>query len=221
MTEAGLVVREWQTVVGVVEDARYRGIQNPRFDVFLPYSQSAASLGHVVVRTAGEPLGLVPAVREQVRALDPDAIPDGFTPMTRLVERALAPWRFTSALLGIFALSGLVLTASGLFAVLHSFVADRTLEIAIRMALGAEPRRVRRFVLGQGLAMAALGSALGFALSVPLARSLSALLYEVQDRDPWSYLAAGALTALITAAASLLPARRAAAVDPNEALRSE
>jgi putative ABC transport system permease protein len=221
MTEAGLVVREWQTVVGVVEDARYRGIQSPRFDVFLPYTQGTASLNHVVVRTAGEPLALVPAVREQVRALDPDAIPDGFTPMTRLVERALAPWRFTSALLGVFALSGLVLTASGLFAVLHRFVAGRTREIAIRMALGAEPRRVRRFVLGQGLAMAALGSALGFALSVPLARSLSALLYEVRERDPWSYLAAGALTALITAAASLLPARRAAAVDPNTALRSE
>jgi putative ABC transport system permease protein len=221
MSEAGLVVHEWQTVVGVVEDARYRGIQNPRFDVFLPYSQGTASLSHVVVRTAGEPPALVPAVREQLRTLDPDAILDGFTPMTRLVERALAPWRFASALLGAFALSGLILTASGLFAVLHRFVAGRTREIAIRMALGAEPRRVRSFVLGQGLAMAALGSALGFALSLVLARSLSALLYEVQDRDPWSYLAAGALIVLVAAAASLLPARRAAAVDPIVALRSE
>ena len=215
------VVHEWQTVVGVVEDARYRGVQNPRFDVFLPYRQGSAALHHVVVRTAGEPLQLVPAVREQVRRLDSDATIDGVTTMTRLVERALAPWRFASALLSGFSLASLVLTASGLFAVLNSFVAARSHEIAIRMALGAGPHRVRRYVLRQGLGVTALGATMGVLVSLVSARSLSALLYEVRERDPWSYLVTVILIALVATGACLLPARRAAGVDPTTALRAE
>ena len=142
---------EWMTVVGVVEDARYRGIQNPRLDIYLPYTQVSDNLHHLVVRTAGEPLALAGAVREQVRALDAEAGLGELTTMQGLVDRALTPWRFASALLGGFALAAVLLTASGLFAVLHHFVSGRIREIAIRMALGADPARVRRFVLSQGL----------------------------------------------------------------------
>jgi hypothetical protein len=157
---------EWQTVVGIVEDARYRGIQNPRLDLYLPYTQVSDALRHLVVRTRGDPLALAGAVREQVRALDADAGVGELTTMQRLVDRALAPWRFASAILGGFALAALFLTAAGLFAVLHHFVSGRTREIAIRMALGADPGRVRRFVLSQGLSVTALGVALGSALSL-------------------------------------------------------
>ena len=212
---------EWQTVVGVVEDARYRGIQNPRLDVYLPYSQVTDGLRHLVVRTRGDPLALAGAVREQVRALDADAGVGELTTMQRLVDRALTPWRFASALLGGFAFVALLLTASGLFAVLHHFVSGRTREIAIRMALGADPGRVRRFVLSQGLGVTALGVALGSALSLVLARSLSALLYGLDERDPWSHLAGVVLIGLVAAIACLLPARRAARVDATVALRSE
>jgi len=212
---------EWQTVVGVVEDARYRGIQNPRLDVYLPYSQVTDGLRHLVVRTRGDPLALAGAVREQVRALDADAGVGELTTMQRLVDRALTPWRFASALLGGFAFVALLLTASGLFAVLHHFVSGRTREIAIRMALGADPGRVRRFVLSQGLGVTALGVALGSALSLVLARSLSALLYGLDERDPWSHLGGVVLIGLIAAIACLLPARRAARVDATVALRSE
>jgi predicted permease len=212
---------EWLTVVGIVEDARYRGIQNPRLDVYLPYSQVSDALHHVVVRTRGDPLALAGAVREQVRALDADAGVGEVTTLQGLVDRALTPWRFASALLGAFALAALLLTASGLFAVLHHFVSGRTREIAIRMALGADPRRVRRFVLSQGVGVTVLGVTLGSALSLVLARSLSALLYSVDERDPWSYLAGVVLIGLLTAIASLLPARRAARVDATVALRSE
>jgi putative ABC transport system permease protein len=218
----GVIVNvEWQTVVGVVEDARYRGIQNPRLDVFLPYTQVTDALYHVVVRTRGDPLALAGAVREQVRALDADAGVGELTTMQRLVDRALTPWRFASALLGGFALAALLLTATGLFAVLHHFVSGRTREIAIRMALGADPGRVRRFVLSQGLGVTALGVALGSALSLVLARSLSALLYGLDARDAWSHLAGVGLIGLVAALASLLPARRAARVDATVALRSE
>jgi predicted permease len=212
---------EWQTVVGVVEDARYRGIQNPRLDVYLPYTQVTDGLRHLVVRTRGDPLALAGAVREQVRALDADAGVGELTTMQRLVDRALTPWRFASALLGAFAFVALLLTASGLFAVLHHFVSGRTREIAIRMALGADPRRVRRFVLSQGLGVTALGVALGSALSLVLARSLSALLYGLDERDPWSHLGGVVLIGLVAAIACLLPARRAARVDATVALRSE
>ena len=218
----GIIVNvEWQTVVGVVEDARYRGIQNPRLDVYLPYTQVSDALYHLVVRTRGEPLALAGPVREQVRALDADAEVGQLTTMQHLVDRALTPWRFASALLGGFALAALLLTASGLFAVLHHFVSGRVREIAIRMALGADPGQVRRFVLSQGLGVTALGIALGSALSLVLARSLSALLYGLDERDPWSYLGGAILIGLVAAVASLLPARRAARVDATVALRSE
>ena len=207
--------------MGVVEDARYRGIQNPRPDVYLAYGQAPSSVQYLVVRTTGQPLAVAGAVREQVRAIDPDADVGDVTTMGRLVDRALAPWRFSSALLTAFAFAALLLTASGLFAVLHHFVSGRTREIAIRMALGAEPRHILGFVLSQGLGVTALGLALGGALSLVLARSLSALLYGVGERDPWSYLGGAALIGLVAVVACLLPARRAARVDPTRALRSE
>jgi putative ABC transport system permease protein len=212
---------EWQTVVGVVEDARYRGIQNPRPDVFLSYGQTAESAQFFVVRTTGDPLALAGAVREEVHAIDPDVQVDGLTTMAGLVDRALVPWRFTSALLAGFAVAGLVLTASGLFAVLHHLVSSRTREIAIRMALGAAPQRVRSFILGEGLRVTALGLLPGIGLSLVLARSLSTLLYEVGERDPGSYLAGAVFVGLVAVAACLLPARRAARVDPASALRSD
>jgi len=212
---------EWLTVVGVVEDARYRGIQNPRLDVYLPYTQVSDALYHLVVRTRGDPLALAGAVRAQVRALDADAGVGHLTTMQHLVDRALTPWRFASALLGGFAVAALLLTASGLFAVLHHFVSGRVREIAIRMALGADPGRVRRFVLSQGLGVTALGVALGSVLSLMLAQSLSALLYGLDAWDPWSHLAGVGLIGVVAALASLLPARRAARVDATVALRAE
>jgi predicted permease len=212
---------EWLTVVGVVDDARYRGIQDPRLDVYLPYSQVGDALHHVVVRTRGDPLGLAAAVRGELRAQDADAGVGELTTMQRLVERALAPWRFASALLGAFAVAALLLTASGLFAVLHLFVSGRMREIAIRMALGADPGRVRRFVLSQGLGVTALGLALGSGLSLILARSLSALLCGLDAGDPSSHLGGVGLISLVAVLASLIPARRAGRVDPSSALRSE
>jgi putative ABC transport system permease protein len=122
---------------------------------------------------------------------------------------------------GSTALAALLLTASGLFAVLHHFVSGRIREIAIRMALGADPVRVWRFVLSQGLGVTALGVTVGAALSLVLARSLGALLYGVDAGDPWSYLAGLSLIGLVAGFASVLPARRAARVDATVALRSE
>jgi len=212
---------EWQTVVGVVEDARYRGIQNPRPDVYLPYGQAPDSTPFLVVRTTGDPMAIAGLVRDEVAALDPEAAVAGLTTLAALVDRALVPWRFTSALLVGFALAGVVLTASGLFAVLHQLVSARTREIGVRMALGAAPGQVRTFVLREGLQVAALGLLPGLGLSLVLASALGALLYEVGAHDPASYLAGVSLISLVAVAACLLPARRAARVDPASTLRAE
>lgn len=212
---------EWQTVVGVTEDARYRGVQNARHDIYLAYEQAPSGVQFVVVRTKGDPLALVGAVRELVRALDAEATLDRLTTLTALVDRALAPWRFASLLLSGFALAALVLTASGLFAVLQHFVSGRTREIAIRMAVGADPPRVRAYVLRQGLRVTALGVVLGVALALALTRFLSALLYGVTARDPGSYLAGAAVITLIAVLACLWPARRAMRVEPAAALHAD
>jgi putative ABC transport system permease protein len=161
------------------------------------------------------------SARDAVRAIDPDAEVGRLTTMTALVDRTLVPWRFTSALLIAFAAAGLALTASGLFAVLHHLVSARTREIAIRMALGAEPRRMRAYILGQGLRVTAMGLLAGIGIAFVLARSLSALLYEVKAGDTGSYLAAAGLVILVAVVACLLPAGRAARVDPATALRSD
>jgi putative ABC transport system permease protein len=217
----GLVHLEWVTVVGVVQDARYRGIQDPRLDVYLAAGQAPGGQPYYLVRVKGDPRAWAPAVREQVRALSREAAVEDLTTMTGLVDRALAPWRLTSALLAAFALVALALTATGLFAVLHHFVSQRRREIAVRMALGADARRVRRFVLSRGLQVAGTGLVLGLVLALALTPSLSALLYEVRAVDPWSHLAGAAALLLVAAAACLLPARRAARLDPQAALRSE
>lgn len=214
-------IYEWQTVVGVVEDARYREVEEPSPAVYLPETQAKGALSYFVVRTTGPPLALVGAVREQVHDLDPAAGVENLTTMTRLVDRAMAPWRLTSALLAAFALAGLLLTASGLVAVLQYFVSGRRREIAVRVALGAGPARVRAFVLRQGLAVALLGLGLGLALAAVLTRALSALLYEVHAGDWWSYAGAVGLLLLVAVAACLWPARRATRVDPMLVLRSE
>ncbi len=217
-----LVDVEWQTVVGVVEDARYRGIQNPRHDVYVPEAQTATGApAYFVLRVSGDPAALAAAASEQVRALDPDANVGGVTTLSGLVDRALVPWRFTRGLLIAYALAALALTASGLFAVLQHFVSMRTREIAIRMAVGARPREVMGLVMGRGLGVALVGVAGGLGLSLAGKHALGALVYGVSDTDAFTYLAAAGFIGLTAVLACFLPARRAARVDAMTALRSE
>jgi ABC-type antimicrobial peptide transport system permease subunit len=215
------VPAEWQTVVGVVEDARDRGVQNPRHDVYAPEAQAVASVDYYVVRSSGPPLALAAAAREEVRRLDADAEVDKVATLAHLVDRALLPWRFSGALLTAFALAALALTASGLFAVLHHFVASRRREIAVRVAVGAGPAQVRALVARVALPVTAAGLALGLALAAALSRSLATLVYGVGRDDPSTYLAGAAIAGLTAGLACVLPARRAARVDAAVALRGE
>jgi predicted permease len=211
----------WLTVVGVVGESRYRELQATRLDLYLPYLQSEEGLGHLVVRTQGDPLALAGAVRAVVRAVDGDLLVTGVTTMDAVVQGALGGARFGMQLLTGFALTALALAALGTYGVLAFMVGGRTREIGVRMALGARARDVLGLVLGQGLKPVAAGLAAGLAGSLVLGRALSTLLFGVAPHDALTMAGAAAVLAAAAAVACYVPARRAARLDPAAALRRE
>jgi predicted permease len=210
----------WRTVVGVVGDARYRELTSTRFDFYVPFQQSQTPVGHVVIRTAGDPLALLPAVREAIQALDRAQPIDGITTLDALVERAIRPWRFTAVVLGGFASVAVILALSGLFSILAHAVTGRMREIGVRMAVGATARQVSALFLRQGLVLAGAGVVAGLVLALGLTRLLAGFLYEIESTDPSTYAGAAVLVVGASLLASYVPARRAAEVNPTDVLRS-
>jgi putative ABC transport system permease protein len=209
------------TVVGVVADARYRELERTRFDLYVSYLQSDEQLNHLVVRTAGDPRALAPAVRQAVRGVDHQLAVDDVVTMEALVAEHLGGTRFRMQLLAAFALFALFLTALGTYGVMAFVVGQRTREIGVRRALGARGAHVVRLVLRQGLVPVALGLLAGLAASVAVGRALQALLFGVGAHDPSAALAASLLLLAAALCACALPARRALRVDPSVALRDE
>jgi putative ABC transport system permease protein len=187
--------------------------------LFVPYAQSTTRTVRVVVRTAGEPLALAPAIRAEVQALDPEVPLNQFTPLRELVTASVARPRFYTSLLTLFAAVALVLAAVGIFGVMSYSVAQRAREISIRMALGADAGQVVRMVVGRAMALALLGVAVGLLAAAALGRVLQSQLYGVGVLDPLTIAAVVLTLTGCAALASWLPARRAAAVEPGGALR--
>jgi ABC-type antimicrobial peptide transport system permease subunit len=171
-----------------------------------------------VVRTTGDPLALVPAVRRQLADLDPQLVLFRPAPLADVVGQGLAQRRFALALMLAFAATALALAALGLYAVLAFAVAQRRHEIGVRMALGATAGRIRRLVLGRGLLLAAAGSALGLAASLAVSRWLRSLVFEVSVTDPRVLGAVTGLVVLVAALAAYIPAARATRVDPRSVM---
>ena len=210
-------------IIGVVEDVRYGALDSePMPDVYYPaYQTGFGGSGTLFIRTRGDPLALREAVEREIHAVD-QALPL-FSVMT-MEERAgaaLTRQRFATTLLGTFAGMALLLAAVGLYGVMAFSVAQRTREIGLRMALGADAPRVLRGVLRQGLSLAGVGILLGLTGSFALQRVLSGMLYGVEATDPATLAGVSGLMALAATLAALLPARRATRVDPMEALRAE
>ncbi len=209
-----------RSVIGVVTDVRQRHPGQPvAAQLFTPYAQRTSRTVRIVVRSAADPVALAPSIRAQIRTLDPNLAITDFTPLEQLVAVSVARPRFYTALLALFAGVALALAATGIFGVMSYAVAQRAREISIRMALGARAGQVLGMIVGRGVALAAAGAVLGIAVALALGRVIQNQLFGVGLLDPVT-LGGVVLVLLASAgAASFLPARRAARLDPASALR--
>jgi putative ABC transport system permease protein len=226
----GSAAKPWISVVGVLHDAKQSSwSESAAEEVYIPYLQDADYLhkpgGYLsmtlVARTDGHSTALAPLLRERIRAIDRNIPVAAITPMERVVADAMWQPRMATSVLSGFALLALVLAATGIFAVMSFLVTGRTQEIGIRMALGARQYDVLRMVLLQSLRPVAVGVAIGVAGALALTRLMTALLYQVSPTDPLVLIGVTLLLAAVAALAGLLPARRAARIDPLLALRHE
>jgi len=219
---------DWVTAVGVVRNMRRNGLERESVPhVFQWYKQCepadlrSSAPPDLVVRTTGDPLRAAASLRALVRSLDATAILSSVTTMKEQLSEQLSPRRFQTSLLGLFSLMALVLAVVGMFALLHYSVAQRTHEIGVRIALGAQRNQVLRQVLCEGLRLAVAGVVIGILGAVALTRLISSLLFGVRATDPASFATVAGLLILVALLACYVPARRAMRVDPMVALRYE
>jgi len=209
-------------VVGVVADVLQRDPSQPALpELYRPYAQRTSRSIRVVVRTAGDPLVVVPALRGVVRELDANLPVAEVARLEDLVSASVARPRLYTALLTLFAAVGLTLAATGIFGVMSYTVAQRAREISIRMALGARAAEVLAMIVGSAMTLVALGAGLGVAAALAFGRVLRSQLFGVEPIDPLTLVIVVLVLAGSAALASYLPARRGAALDPATALRSD
>jgi putative ABC transport system permease protein len=209
-------------IVGIVADVRYGTVENAiRPAVYLPLLQSPRTWGVIFVRAKGTPAQLVPAVRAELKALDPDLPLIDAKTMEQRFDDATWRTRASAWLLGVFAALALTLAAVGIYGVMSQTVAQRSQEIGVRLALGAERSDILRLILGRALIFSTAGVLAGLALAIPSMRGLSALLYQVTPGDPIVLLSLAAGLLFVALVASYVPAVRATRVDPLTTLRSE
>jgi len=212
---------EWRTVVGVARPTRYRELTMPRPTLYLPDQQFIVAAWMFVVRT-GAPLEVVSRVaRARVAAVDPEVQVMRVAPLTELLERPLARPRFNAFLIAAFGVAALFLAAIGVYAVIAASVRQRQNEIGVRLALGATAAHIRNLVIGEGLGLMSIGLVSGLAISLATTQLLRGLLFETSKLDPTSVLVTVLLVACVALAASCLPARRAARVNPVLAVKVE
>jgi len=209
-------------VIGVAADTKYRNLrESPRLAMYEPLAQSYRPRMNLLVRTAGDPAGLAPAIQTQLHALEPSLTVFNIRTLYEHVGRSLYVERMESLLLAFFGLLALVLTAVGIYGVVAYSVAQRTRELGIRIALGAQRRDVLMLILRQGLVLVASGSAVGLVACYWLSSLVSSQLYGVSPGDPVTLVSVAVLLAAVALLASYIPARRATRVDPLVALRYE
>ncbi|HEY6333026.1 MAG TPA: ABC transporter permease, partial [Blastocatellia bacterium] len=214
----------WTKVVGVVGGTRQTALStDPGMEMFTAFAQTPGpSLGFVVKSAAtGDPVGMAGSVREVIASLDPEVPLSNVKSMQSVASESMAPFRFNTYLLVIFAIVALVLASVGVFGVINYSVTQRTQEIGVRMALGASSGAVRRMVIFEGMIMSAIGLAIGLAGCLAATRLMSTLLFEVSATDLFTLNAVVLLFVAIALGASYLPARRATRIDPMKALRVE
>jgi putative ABC transport system permease protein len=211
----------WREIVGVAGDVRYRELQSSRWDLYIPHAQSMPSLNHFAVRSTMDPAQALAVVRREVALLDPNQAVSRVATMDELADAQLARPRFNAVLLNWLAGLAMSLAALGIFGVMTYTVAQRTGELGLRIALGAQTGNIMTLVLGQGMKLAALGVFLGLIGAVSMTRWLASLLYGVSATDPLTFLVIAVLPMAVAMLACWIPARRATRVDPMVALKYE
>jgi predicted permease len=214
---------EHRQIVGIVKDIKQFGLDGePAPEVYVPYGQSTEPISLTfVLRSSVDPVSLIPAVRRAVWEVNKDQALGQFQALRRVIDASVAPQRFNTLLLTAFGVIALVLAAVGIYGVIGYSVAQRTREIGIRIALGAQKENVLSLVLGQGMRLALMGVFIGVLAALGLTRVMKALLFEVKPTDPLTFGSVSLLLVGITLLACWLPARRATKVDPIVALRCE
>jgi putative ABC transport system permease protein len=207
-------------IVGVVGDLKYTDFAtDARAMTYWPHPQLAYNAMTLTLRTTADPASFAPIVEREVRAIDKDQPVSDLRTMDQWVSRSLSQARFSSMLLTIFAGLALMLAAIGIYGVLSYAVSQRTSEIGIRLALGAEARDILRMIVGNAVRLAALGLGIGVVLALALGRTLSSLLFQTPGTDPLTFAAVVGVLGAVALAASYVPARRASRIPPVEALR--
>jgi putative ABC transport system permease protein len=213
---------KWITIVGLTADTKLYGLANPaRLEVYLPFRQSVTGSMNLIVKSAADPAALTSSIRGAIASIDKDQPVFGVATMRELVNNSVSTRRITLILLGLFSALALVLAAIGIYGVISYSVAQRTHEIGIRMALGADHGGVLRMILAQGVKIAGAGVTIGIAASFGLTRLMSNLLFSVSAADPLTFAAVAIVLVLVAMLACYIPARRALRVDPIIALRYE
>jgi predicted permease len=209
------------TIVGIVNDVKQQSLEGePATQVYVPQSQMPYPGLTFVVRTEGDPLGVLPAVKRELRAVDPRITVSGVRTMQDVVDGSLSRQRFSLTLIAVFAVSALLLAVVGLYGVIALIVGQRSREIGVRLALGARPIDVVRMVVLEGSRLGLAGVVVGVLGAVALTRVLDTLLYDVSATDTATFVGAALIVLLVALAAAFGPARRASRVDPTVTLRS-
>ncbi len=220
----------WLEIIGVVADSKSNGLETASYPgIYIPFQQRQATLVEnlvgrrmmLFVRTAGDPLSSIAALRQAMQAVEANQAIADLKPLTQVLAESIAPQRFRTVLLSLFALVAALLAAAGIYGVISYSVAQRTREIGIRVALGAEARDVLRLVLQHGLTLALAGVAIGVVAALGLTRLMKTLLFGVSATDPLTFVGVALLLTFVALLACWLPARRATKVDPMIALRCE
>ncbi len=209
------------TVIGVVGDVRNTALNQDSPTLYYPQAERVAGLMDVVVRTEGAPEALLPSIRQKVHELDPELALANVRTMDEWLSNTAAQPRLNAVLLGVFSGIALLIAAIGVYAMLAYSVNQRTREIGVRMALGAQPGSVLRLVLQEGMTVGLAGIAVGLLGGIALGRAVASLVYGVPVRDPVTYAGVALVLTAVALIACAIPARRASRVDPMVALRYE
>ncbi len=210
----------WVQIVGVVGHIRHEGLdRDPRPQVYWPYAQRTQDRVAMVVRTAGAPTGMAPAIRAGIREVDPNQPVYDVFPMSEFIARTLLAERLNLVLVGSFAVLALLLASIGLYGIVSHLTARRSREFGVRLAVGATPANLRAMVFRESLARGSAGLAVGLLLSAALTRLLSTMIHGVAALDLLTYASVVVLMLIVVVVASYLPARRASRTDPLSALR--